>query len=259
MKPIKIDLSEDFKEIEILPVADWHWSDPHSDHEVIMEDIAYIRDHDNVFCVLNGDLMDCAIASSIGDTYGATLSPMEELRVCSELFKPIAHKILCVVPGNHERRHYKTNGIDLTELMCRELGIVDRYSPTAAYLFIRFGRLEGHANHHRKVLYTAYVTHGSGGGKKEGGKLQKLADLAHICDADIYIAGHSHLGGGFKVGFARPNHANSSITHGTRVFCNTSAKLQYGGYGELEGYKVPCLDTPYIWLDGTRKRMRAVI
>ena len=259
MKPIKIDLSEDFSLIELMPVADYHWADPNSDHDAIMEDIAYIRDHDNVFCVLNGDLMDCAIASSIGDTYGATVSPMQELSECVKLFKPIADKILCVVAGNHERRHYKTNGIDLTELMCRELGIADRYSSTTALLFIRFGRLDGHRNHHRKVLYTAFVTHGSGGAKKEGGKLQKLADLANIVDCDIYIAGHSHLGGGFKDGFARPNAANSSITYGVRVFCNTSAKLSYGGYGEVFGMKVPCKDTPYIWLDGTKKKMRAII
>ena len=259
MKPIKIDLSEELTEIEIMPVADYHWADPNSDHDKIMEDIAYIRDHDNVFAILNGDLLDCAIASSIGDTYGATVSPMQELSECVRLFQPIAHKILCIVPGNHERRHYKTNGIDLTELMCRQLGIEDRYSPTTALLFVRFGRIAEHGNHHRKVLYTIFVTHGSGSGKKEGTKLQKLSDLAEIVDADIYVAGHSHLGGSFKIGFARPNPANSSITYGTRLFINTSAKLRYGGYGEVFGMKVPCTDTPMIYLCGTKKKMHGTV
>ena len=141
MKPIKIDLSKDLTEVEIIPVADYHWADPNSDHARILEDIKYIAEHDNVYCVLNGDLMDCAIASSIGDTYSATLTPMDELRVCVEMFKPIAHKILCVVPGNHEMRHYRTNGVDMTLLMCQQLGIEDRYSPTTALLFIRFAPL----------------------------------------------------------------------------------------------------------------------
>ena len=259
MKPIKIDLSETLKEIEIMPVADYHWADPNSDHEKIIEDIAYIRDHENCFCVLNGDLMDCAIASSIGDTYGASLSPMEELKVCTELFAPIADKILCVVPGNHEARHYCTNGIDLTQLMCRQLGIEDRYSPTTALLFIRFGRAEGHANHHRKVAYTMYVSHGNGGGRKEGGKIQRLVDLSNIVDADIYLCGHTHLPAMLKDGFARPNMANSSITYGTRLYINTSAKLNYGGYGDTMAFKPPCLDTPIIHLNGTRKEMRATI
>lgn len=258
MKPIKIDLSENFKEIEIMPVADYHWADPHSDHAKIMEDIAYIRDHENCFCVLNGDLMDCAIASSIGDTYGASLSPMEELKACMELFAPIADKILCVVPGNHEARHYRTNGIDLTELMCRQLGIEDRYSSTTALLFIRFGETSGRT-HNRRVAYTMYVSHGNGGGRKEAGKIQRLVDLSTIVDSDIYLCGHTHLPAILKDGFARPNMANSSITYGTRLYVNTSAKMDYGGYGDTQGFKVPCTDTPVIHLSGTHKEMRATI
>lgn len=259
MKPIKIDLSKDFTEIEIIPVADYHWADPNSDHARILEDIKYIAEHDNVFCVLNGDLMDCAIASSIGDTYSATLTPMDELRVCVEMFKPIAHKILCVVPGNHEMRHYRTNGVDMTMLMCQQLGIEERYSPTTALLFIRFGENKDGRNHSRPVAYTMYVSHGNGGGRKEGGKIQRLVDLSTIVDADVYICGHVHLPAMLKDGFARPCMANSSITYGTRLYVNTSAKLNYGGYGDAMAFKPPCLDTPVIHLNGTRKEMKATI
>jgi hypothetical protein len=184
---------------------------------------------------------------------------MEELRACVELFKPMAHKILCVVPGNHERRHYKTNGIDLTELMCRELGVANRYSPTTALVFLRFGKDAFHNHHGRKVAYTIHVSHGNGGGKKEGGKIQRLADLATIVDADAYICGHTHLGAIFKDSFFRPNMANNSITVGTRLFVNTSAKLNYGGYGEVGGFKPPCTDTPIVHLSGTHKEMRATL
>lgn len=260
MKSIRIDLSEEMRELEILPVADYHWADPNSDHDKILADIKYIKEHPNVYCVLNGDLMDCAIASSIGDTYGATLSPMDELKVCMELFAPIADKILCVVPGNHEARHYRTNGIDLTELMCRQLGIEDRFSPTTAILFVRFGRLNSEKDgHHRKACYTVYVSHGSGGGRKEGGKIQRLVDLSTIVDADVYICGHTHLPATLKDGFARPCVANSSVAYCTRLYVNTSAKLNYGGYGDTQGFKVPCTDTPIIWLNGERKEMRATI
>lgn len=259
MKAIKVDLPESLREIEIMPVADYHWADPNSNHDKIMRDIAYIREHENCYCVLNGDLMDCAIASSIGDTYGATLSPMDELKACVDLFAPIANKILCVVPGNHEARHYRTNGLDLTELMCRQLGIEDRYSPTTALLFIRFGRDEVHNHHKRKVCYTMYASHGNGGGRKEAGKIQRLVDLSTIVDADIYLCGHTHLPAMLKDGFARPNCANSSITYGTRLYVNTSAKLNYGGYGDIGGFKPPCTDTPLIRLGGTRKEMRATI
>ena len=261
MKPIKIDLPKDLTEAEIVAVADYHWADPNSDHERILEDIKYIAEHDNVFCVLNGDIMDCAIASSIGDTYSSTLSPMDELRVCVELFKPLAEKgkILCILKGNHEARHYRTNGIDLTEIMARQLGIEDRYSPTTALLFIRLGSNTDGRNHSRPVAYTMYVSHGNGGGRKEGGKIQRLVDLSTIVDADIYVCGHTHLPAILKDGFARPSMANSSISYGTRLYVNTSAKLNYGGYGDAMAFKPPCLDTPVIHLNGTRKEMRATI
>ena len=258
MKAIKVDLSPEFREIEIMPVADYHWADPNSDHDRILEDIAHIRDTENCFCVLNGDLMNCAIKSSISDCYSETVSPMDELRACVDLFSPIKDKILGVVPGNHEARHYRTNGLDITELMCRQLGIVDRYSPTTALLFIRFGKLTL-KEHGRKVVYTLYLSHGNGGGRKEGGRIQRLIDLSTVVDADIYVVGHTHLPAMYKDSFARPNCANSSITYGTRLYVNTSAKLNWGGYGEVMGFKPPCTDTPIIHLSGTKKEMRATI
>lgn len=259
MEVIKRTIDGDFKELVLYPIADTHWADPHSNHKRIMEDIAYIRDNPNVFCILNGDLMNCAIKSSISDCYGETLSPMQELTKCVEIFAPIAHKVICVVPGNHEERHYKTNGIDITRLFCRELHIEDRYSPTVAFVFLRFGHQTDTSRRNRPMLYTMYVTHGNGGGRKDGGKIQRLADYATICDADIYIAGHTHLGASFKKGFARANPTQSSITYGTHLFVNTCSSLEYGGYGERGGFDVPCLDRPIITLNGTRKEMRATI
>lgn len=259
MVVIKRDIPGDFEEIVLYPIADTHWADPNSNHKRIMQDIAYIRDTPNVFCVLNGDLMNCAIRSSISDCYSETLSPMQELAKCVEIFSPIADKVVCVVPGNHEERHYKTNGIDITRLFCQQLGIEDRYSPTVAFVFLRFGHQADTSRRNRPMLYTMYVTHGNGGGRKDGGKIQRLADYATICDADIYVAGNTHLGAGFKKGFARANPTQSSITYGVHLFVNTCASLEPGGYAERLGLDIPCLDRPLIYLNGTRKEMRATI
>jgi predicted phosphodiesterase len=258
MRAVKVDLPSEHEQIEILLIADWHWADPQSNHKRILEDIEYVKAHDNCYAVLAGDIMNCAISSSVSDTYGETLSPMEELRLCVELFGGIKDKLICVVPGNHERRHYKTNGIDITELMCRQLGIVDRYSPTSALVIIRFG--SSNRDHPgRKTLYTMYVTHGNGGGRKEGGKIQRLVDLATIVEADIYVCGHTHLPATLKDTFAKPNTGSSSIVYCTRLFVNTSAKMDYGGYGDVMGLKPTCMDTPIIQLCGTRKEMRAIL
>ena len=261
MKAIKHDLG-DFKDISILPIADLHLGDPRSDFKQIMTYIEYIKTTPNAFCILNGDLMDAAIQSSIGDTYGAALQPMEQLSQCVKLFDHIKEKILCVLPGNHEFRVYRTDGLDLTLIMCNQLGIGECYADTGAVLFIRFGknteRGKNH-NHNRPVCYTIYATHGSGGGRTEGGKVKRLADLASIVDADIYIHSHTHLPVIMKQAFYRTSPANSTVQRCDRLFVNTGSTLEYGGYAEAQSYKPGSIETPIIRLDGTRKRMTAAL
>ena len=202
--------------------------------------------------------MDCALKSSLGDVY-SNLSPMEELKAMTDLLEPIAHKVIGIVGGNHEARHYRTNGVDMTRLMARQLGIEDKYSPDTAVIFLRFGRHDGHTNHHRPILYTIYLTHGSGGGRKEAGKIQRLADYANIIDCDCYICGHTHLPAALKTNFARTSPANSSITYSTHLFVNAASKLLHAGYGDIGGYKPSNTDTPRIIMSGLNKEMRAVI
>lgn len=255
MKAIRCDLP-DAERIEIYPMADLHLGDPHSDYKSIVQRIEYIRDTENAYCILDGDLMDAAIASSIGDTYGASLQPMEQLKQCVKLFEPIKHKILAVLPGNHEHRIYKQDGLDITALMCSQLGIEDKYSNTTALLFVRFGRSK-HGRHNRPLLYTLYVTHGGGSGRKEGGKVNRLADLAAIVDADIYIHAHTHLPLIFRESFFRVSGSNSSVAPAEKLFVNTAAALNYGGYGDRQGYKPSSTKSPVIYLSGTDHSMWA--
>ena len=237
-------------------MADLHLGDSNCDYKLIMERIEYIKNTPNAYCILDGDLMDTAIASSIGDTYGANLQPMEQLKQCVKIFEPIKDKILAVLPGNHENRVYKSDGLDITELMCSQLGIPNKYSPTTALLFIRFGKQKNHRPG-KPYLYTTYVTHGSGGGRREGGKINRLADLASIVDADIYIHAHTHLPVVFKNSYFRVNGGNSSVALVDKLFVNTAASLDYGGYGDRQGYKPASKRSPVIYLDGLKHDMWA--
>lgn len=255
MKNIKIDLPGELKEIEIHPLADLHIGDACCRYKDIIAELEYIKNTPNCFCVLDGDLMDTAIAASVGDTYGANLQPMEQLKECVKLFEPIKDKILAVSGGNHENRVYKTDGIDMTSLMCAQLGIADRYTSTTAMLFVRFGK--NHAG--KKNCYTLFMAHGTGGGRKEGGKIQRLADMAGIVDADIYLMAHVHQPSAFRSTFYRADPQNSSTQKVEHLFVNTAAWLDYGGYGERNLYKPASAINPVIILDGYKKRMRTII
>ena len=257
MKVIKCDLPY-AEGIELHPMSDLHLGDLSCDYKLIMERIEHIKDTPNAYCILDGDLMDTAIASSIGDTYGANLQPMEQLALCVKIFEPIKDKILAVLPGNHENRVYKSDGLDLTALMCSQLGIADKYSSTTALLFIRFG-VNRRIAPTRRQRYTVYVTHGSGGGRREGGKVNRLADLASIVDADIYIHGHTHLPLVFRETFFRVSTINSTVEQVDKLFINTAASLNYGGYGDKQGFKPSSKKSPVIYLGGLKHEMSAML
>ena len=251
MKVIKCDLP-DQEQVEIVVFADEHVGDAACDFKRLLERIEYVKNTPGCYCILNGDLMDCAIANSVGDSYGAELSPMNQLQQCVKIFGGIKDKILCVTPGNHENRVYKQTGLSMTEVMCSQLGIPEKCTPTTALLFVRFGKRK--ANHHgRRQLYTIYVTHGSGGGRKEGGKINRLADLAAIVDSDIYLCAHTHLPAVFRNAFHRVSGSNSSVSIVDKLFVNTASNLDYGGYGDLQGYKPCSKQSPTIYLNGTER------
>lgn len=256
MKIIKVDLSQDLKQIEVHTFADEHIGDAHCDIARLKERIKYVAETPNAYCILNGDILDNASRSSIGDIETRELNIMGRIQNGVELFSPIKDKILCITNGNHENRAYRKEGIDISMIVANQLGIGDRYSPTAALLFLRFGKQSLHRNN-RRVLYSIFCNHGSGGGRREGAKAIRLADMASIVDADIYVHSHTHLPMIMKQGFFRVDLTSSTAQNVTKLFINTSSNLSYGGYGEAQEFKPNSKDTPVIYLNGCKKEMYA--
>lgn len=256
MKVIKAYLSKDFDNIELHTFADEHIGDEHCDMARIHERIEHVRKTPNAFCILNGDIIDNATKTSIGDTYTQVFNPMEQLKQAVEMFSPIKDKILLITHGNHENRTYKKEGINLSYMIAAQLGLADKYTSTSAVLFIRFGKGTPQT-HFRRQWYTIYALHGSGGGRKEGAKAIRLADMASIIDCDIYIHSHTHLPMIMKQGFHRIDTSNSAVSLVDKLFVNTAASLRYGGYGEAGEFKPSSMDTPVIYLSGTEKSFSA--
>ena len=263
MKCIKADLPRtlDFAEVHII--ADLHIGDVHSDRNVWQKRIDHVRDTENAYCILNGDICNWATRNHVSDPYAETIPPMEQIQAFVELFQPVKDKILAVVPGNHEMRAYKTEGVDITKLACIQLGIEDRYSDTAALLFVRLGeqtrgtKETSGSGEVRKVCYVIYTVHGTGGGRKEGAKAIRLADMASIVDADIYIHSHTHLPMVMKQSFYRTDVRNSTAQEVDKLFVNTGATLAYGGYAQANEFKPATMQTPVIYLSGKRKESTA--
>lgn len=258
MKVVKVDLPQELKQIEIHTFADLHIGDKFANMDGIRERIEHIKNTPSAYCILNGDLMNNATKTSISDSYAEELTPMEQVEMCMELFEPIKDKIIAITAGNHEKRTYNKEGIDITKLVAMQLKLASRYSPTSCMVFLRVGKAkETHGRNNVQVCYTIYCTHGSGGGRKEGAKAIRLADMASIIDADIYIHSHTHLPMIMKQGYYRVSLSNSSVARIDKLFVNTSAMLEYGGYGEAFEYKPSSQHCPVIYLDGSVKRFEA--
>ena len=258
MKAIKVNLPNDIKTAELHLFADLHIGDKLCDLESIKSRVEAVRNNKNAYCILNGDIINNATKTSISDCYAEELSPMEQIKRFVEIFEPIKDRIIAITSGNHENRTYTKEGVDITYLCAKQLGLAERYSKTGAIIFLRIG--QGNKKiHNRPICYIIYCTHGSGGGRKEGAKAIRLADMANIIDADIYIHSHTHLPMIMKEAHYRTDALNSTFQIVNKLFVNTSAMLNYGGYGEEKEFKPNSKDCPTIYLNGTKKEFRATL
>ena len=259
MKPIKCDLPKELNSIELHVLSDWHLGDPCCDYKLIQTEVEHIANMPNAYAILAGDLCNNATTASISDTYAERLSPMEQISKAAGILRPIKDKILCATQGNHCERTYRQDGVDITRLICRELGTEDNYREDFCFMFLSFGRKSRRAAEGRKQTYTVYVNHGSRGGRKVGGKANALSDLSCICDADVFVIGHTHSPIVFKDAFIRATGCSGGIDTVERVFVNTAASLDYGGYGARQGYSPASKSNPVIYLDGTQRKIDVTI
>lgn len=227
----------------------------------IQRRIDEVKNDPHGLCILNGDLINTATRNGVSDVYGEVLSPMQQIMAISDLIRPIADKVIGANTGNHEARIYKDDGVDITRLVCRDLDIEDKYDPDGVVIFLRFGRhtASTHANRDNRQWYTIYATHGGGGGRKEGAKAIRLADMATICEADVYIHAHTHLPLIMKNAFYRTDERNGCIRRAERLFVNVGATMDYGGYAERGEFKPASMHTPVIHLNGKKKEATATL
>lgn len=183
----------DKKDIHIYVVADVHLG---AREHMAKEWAAFRRmvlDDPNGYVVILGDLLDFVCRSSVGDTWDNILSPREQKDRMVKQLEPLAraNRVLCLLPGNHERRGVRECEYNAAYDIAANLGITHLYRENMAFLVIRMGNPKG--NGLQNPTYTLAVTHGAGGGKKFGGSLNSIVDWGYVIDgADIVIMGHTH-------------------------------------------------------------------
>ena len=247
-------LSDDFDYIDIKPISDVHIGDPQLDDELIQSDVDWVTEADNRFILLNGDIMNTATTHSVSNTYENTMTPHQELKYARKLFEPAKGKVLAMTQGNHERRIYKNDGIDMVEELA--LTLDSYYNREGLVLKVKFGQRK---SNQKNQVYTIYMTHGFTGSRMVGGKANRLEKLRKIVVTDVYIVGHSHQKITFNKSIHYPDLRNNKVTEKKQVFINTGAYLKYGGYGQTKSYDPTDLGTVTLRLYAAEKNIEVIL
>jgi hypothetical protein len=239
IKVIQVELPSSLEEIELIPIGDVHVGDEFFDEKLFKNLMSYVLEKPHRYVILNGDLMDMALRTSVSDIYGANLSPAQQVQHIASILLPIRDRILAFGTGNHSERVYKSTGIDVDYLLALELGIKERYANNSFVLFIKVG--ESHTSRPSKKkqqVYSVFVQHGRGGGRKMGAKVNRLVDMDNIiANADLYVMGHVHSPVNLPQSTFVSDSQNMTIARHNSYYMIHNAFLDFGGYGLTYGFR----------------------
>lgn len=261
MKVIKVNLNEERHEIvddvTIIPISDVHIGDKLCNLKLLKQVLERIKNEPNTYTIINGDLCNMALKDSKSDVYSDNLSPMEQVLEVIDLLEPIRDKILVLSSGNHEDRTQRSTNIDVLRLVAKQLKLEQRYADGWWYLFLRFG--EKGQGRKAPMCYQITGYHGSGGGRKVGGKANRLEEMSQVVVADLYIQGHTHKPLSTKGTIFIPDYANNTLNKKQLHYLMTNSFLDYGGYGEKLGFP-PTDNTPTeAKLDAHKRKIKVIL
>lgn len=229
----------------LIPFGDVHLGAAGCNKSYLKNTIEWIKNKPNCYAVGLGDYLDCIIMNdkrfdirSIDREFREDLDnlPMAQLDYLEKLLRPIRHKILCMIPGNHEEKFREVHSVDVMRELGGRLGVdIGDY--------MTFLRVVPDKEQFHNASITLWLNHGWFAGRKVGGKANNLTDVANSYEADIYITGHSHDLFSItteKLGLAA---RGKGVVKEKKIFINSGCYLETvsrgsAGYAEKKAYPV---------------------
>lgn len=206
------------------------------------------------YITLGGDLINNGTRTSVSNVFEETMRPREQKRVMAEMLAPLKERILCGVPGNHERRSGKDADDDPTYDIMAKLDLEHLYRENMAFLKIQIGDIRGNGG--RNPTYVLCVTHGAGGGVLTGAAVNRNERFGYMLDGvDCMISGHNHKPFTTQPGKIKIDPYNNRVSVKPFKVISATSWLEYGGYA-ARGMLPPathCLQT--LTLCGDHKEM----
>lgn len=175
--------------VDVLLLGDLHLGTEESEYEKVIETVEKFQD---TKIILLGDLIDNAIADSLGDVYSQVDNPHNAVKTVSHFLSKYKSRILGVIGGNHERRTWRKVGVDPIGLMCEQFGIP--YSDDLMIVDLNIKNQKGQRGSRNRTNYAIACHHGTSGGRFPEKSIRQHRYFQNmITNVDIYLTGHTHI------------------------------------------------------------------
>jgi len=224
----------DDTEVELLPLSDLHLGSKECDEELINKAIDYIKNNDNCYTILLGDLIENNVYDNkINAVHTQKYQVQEQVEQIVNLLKPIKDKILLSVSGNHEYRTEKFTGVDISALIAMNLDIP--YQKNEYFFNLK---LTSKKNKNTKRSIALFIHHGTGGSGTSGTKLNSIEKLHFRAPlSNIFFVGHHHINICSRK-IIRYLNQKDQISEFIQYFigCGSALKTSCHGYAAKGGY-----------------------
>jgi len=276
--------------INIEPLSDIHVGSKFHDKRKFAEVIERIKNDPSRYTILMGDNFDATLPDNKffdQETQDPELPSLEsQKQYLLKMLLPIRHKILGVHSGNHDERvrlkHFDNMVLQLVDELNSPSEMMDDYPADVApplpvdqdgkkvpikylgYMALSrlvFFRKFPSGEEHIDSSYDIFTWHGGYSGRRIGGNINNMEDLAAGWSADVYLAGHTHQLGvdkRIKVSMDQYGHLQEIV----KIFgiCGTFFRSYNEGvmsYGEIKGFGPQRVGTITISIQPYERKLQA--
>lgn len=185
-------------------LSDIHYGSRACDTDQLKADVAVIAEDPFAWVIMLGDNFEAISPDDIRyevDLHDWSKSYCKQIVMeLAVILEPIRKKVICGLTGNHEDKFEKRHYTDLAEHLYDRLEV-----PYLGYSAIFPIKVQQPCRVKRRAAFQeakngwetqynldVFVHHGAGGGRKPGGKLNRIYDAQLGFEADIYAMGHVH-------------------------------------------------------------------
>lgn len=241
-------------EVKLVIISDLHYGNPYCSLKHFQRTIDFVKKNENTYCFLNGDLIEAALKTSLGDVYEQEISPKKQRKDVTKMLEPIKDYILGTTTGNHEIRIANATSEDPSELIAESLKIP--YRPEGMLYKLSFGDYNNRTKG-KPFVFWLYITHGYGGARTKSAKAVKAERASNWIHADLIAMSHDHVVNVSPEIYLLPDNRgvidkngflSGKVTAKRKMLVKTNAFLKWGGYAETGGFPPSDLTTPIISL-----------